>query len=90
MHADTLLLDAVLLLAIAVAVVFACARVRIPPIVGLVGAGMLVGPSGLALVPDPEEVELAQATREPVTSLAQGVGVGEVAEEHGDHAGTSR
>lgn len=58
MHADSLLLDTVLLLAIAVAVVFACGRVRIPPIVGLVIAGMLVGPSGLALVPDPEEVEL--------------------------------
>lgn len=58
MHADSLLLDAVLLLAVAVGVVFACAKVRVPPIVGLIGAGMLVGPSGFALVPDPEEVEL--------------------------------
>ena len=58
MHADTLLLDALVVLAAAVAVVFVSARLRIPPIVGLVAAGMLVGPSGLALVPDPEEVEL--------------------------------
>ena len=57
MHADTLLLDALVVLAAAVAVVFVSARLRIPPIVGLVAAGMLVGPSGLALVPDPEEVE---------------------------------
>ena len=58
MHADALLLDAIVVLAVGVAVVFVSARLRVPPIVGLVAAGMLVGPSGLALVPDPEEVEL--------------------------------
>lgn len=58
MHADQLLLDALVVLASAVAVVFVSARLRVPPIVGLVAAGMLVGPSGLALIPDPEEVEL--------------------------------
>lgn len=58
MHADTLLLEAVVVLATAVAVVFVSARLRVPPIVGLVASGMLVGPSGLALIQDPEEVEL--------------------------------
>lgn len=38
-------------------VVFLSARVRIPPIVGLILTGILIGPSGLGLVEEVEEVE---------------------------------
>ncbi len=50
--------DAAVVLGVSVAVVLASHRVRIPAVVGLLLAGVLVGPSGLALVPDVHEVEL--------------------------------
>ncbi len=50
--------DAAVLLAAAVAVVLLSQRVRIPAVVGLLLAGVLVGPSGLGLVHDVHEVEL--------------------------------
>lgn len=46
------------ILAAAVAVILVCARLRIPSVVGFLLTGILIGPSGLALVNDPEQVEL--------------------------------
>lgn len=57
MHVDELLFRAVVILAASVGVVFLSARIRVPPIVGLILTGIVVGPSGLALVGAVEEVE---------------------------------
>jgi CPA2 family monovalent cation:H+ antiporter-2 len=57
MHLEELLQQTTVLLAAAVAVVFLSARLRLPSIIGLILTGMLIGPSGLALVEDPEQVE---------------------------------
>lgn len=46
------------ILAAAVAVVLVCARLRIPSVVGFLLTGILIGPSGLRLVHDPERVEV--------------------------------
>lgn len=48
----------VAVLGAAVLVVLISARLRIPPVVGFLLSGMLIGPSGLALVPDAHEVEV--------------------------------
>jgi monovalent cation:H+ antiporter-2, CPA2 family len=48
----------VTVLAAAVAVVLVCARLRIPSVVGFLLTGILIGPSGLRLVHDPERVEV--------------------------------
>jgi CPA2 family monovalent cation:H+ antiporter-2 len=58
MHLDALLRDLTVLFAVAVGVVLLVRRVGLPPIVGLLLAGVVVGPDGLALVHDPEQVEL--------------------------------
>ncbi len=50
--------EAVVVLAAAVAVVLLSTRLRIPPVVGFLISGMLIGPSGLALVAETEEVEV--------------------------------
>ncbi|HEX6201389.1 MAG TPA: cation:proton antiporter, partial [Thermoanaerobaculia bacterium] len=52
------LAQTVVVLGAAVAVVFVFARLRLPPIVGLILTGMLIGPSGLALIGDVEQVEV--------------------------------
>lgn len=54
MHLDEVLLRAVVVLGAAVAVVFVSARIRLPPIVGLILTGILVGPSGLGIVSEVE------------------------------------
>ena len=50
--------EAVAVLAAAVAVVLLSARLRIPPVVGFLISGILIGPSGLALVSETEQVEV--------------------------------
>ena len=53
-----LLTDLVVVFAVAAAVVFAFGRARLPSVVGLLVAGVVVGPSGLSLVADVESVRL--------------------------------
>ncbi len=50
--------EAVAILAAAVAVVLLSHRLRVPSVVGLLLTGLLIGPSGLALVAEVERVEL--------------------------------
>lgn len=52
-----LLGQAVTLLIASVLVLLACHRLRVPSVVGLLLTGMLIGPSGLRLLPDVEAVE---------------------------------
>ena len=58
MHLDSLLQDAVILLASAVAVLLLTARLRVPPVVALLLTGILVGPSGFGWIADSDEVEV--------------------------------
>ncbi|MFM7245006.1 MAG: cation:proton antiporter [Planctomycetaceae bacterium] len=52
------LTDLVIVFAVAAAVVFAVGRLRVPSVVGLLVAGVLVGPYGLSLVSDLHVVEV--------------------------------
>jgi CPA2 family monovalent cation:H+ antiporter-2 len=52
------LTDLVIVFAVAAAVVFAFGRLRVPSVVGLLVAGVLVGPYGLSLVSDLHVVEV--------------------------------
>jgi len=52
------LTDIVIVFAVAAAVVFAFGRLRVPSVVGLLVAGVLVGPYGLSLVSDVHVVEV--------------------------------
>jgi CPA2 family monovalent cation:H+ antiporter-2 len=52
------LTDLVVVFAVAAAVVFAFGRARVPSVVGLLVAGVLVGPYGLSLVADVEVVKV--------------------------------
>lgn len=54
-----LLLQATILLGAAVVVVLASHRLRLPPIVGLLVTGALIGPSGLGWIADPVAVEVS-------------------------------
>jgi len=53
-----LLADLVIVFAVAAAVVFAFGRMRLPSVVGLLVAGVVVGPYGLSLVSDVQVVEV--------------------------------
>jgi len=55
---EEFLREAVALLVAAVAVVLVAAKLRIPPVVGFLATGLVIGPSGLALVPDVHRVEV--------------------------------
>jgi CPA2 family monovalent cation:H+ antiporter-2 len=55
---DVFLREVVVLLASAVFVVAASARFRVPPIVGFLVTGMFIGPHGLGLISELDEVEL--------------------------------
>ena len=57
METAEFLSETVAVLAAAVAVVLLSARLRIPPVVGFLISGILIGPSGLALIADTEHVE---------------------------------
>ncbi|HYG62299.1 MAG TPA: cation:proton antiporter [Thermoanaerobaculia bacterium] len=50
--------DAVILLAASTAAVLACHKLRTPAVVGFLLTGMLIGPAGLALIPEVERVTL--------------------------------
>jgi CPA2 family monovalent cation:H+ antiporter-2 len=52
------LFDAVAVLAAALVVVVVSSRFRIPPVVGFLLSGMLIGPTGLAVVTETSEVEV--------------------------------
>ncbi|HEX9670326.1 MAG TPA: cation:proton antiporter [Thermoanaerobaculia bacterium] len=58
MEVHEFLQEAVAILGAAVAVLLASHRLRIPPVVGFLLTGVLIGPSGLSLVSDPRRVEL--------------------------------
>lgn len=58
MDAHTILYDMVVVLAAAVTVLFVTHRLRLPSVVGLVGTGVLIGPSGLGIIHDRQDVEL--------------------------------
>jgi CPA2 family monovalent cation:H+ antiporter-2 len=55
---DELIRDIVFVLATATVVMIVFARLRIPPVVGLFVAGVLVGPEGLGFVHEPESVHV--------------------------------
>lgn len=60
-HAWTLLQDLLIILALGIPVVAVAQKLRVPPIVGFLLVGVLLGPSGLALVANPDVVrELAE------------------------------
>jgi len=50
--------DLVVLFVLAIVVVIACVRVRLPPIVGFLITGVLAGPGGLGLIADVHSVEV--------------------------------
>ena len=58
METSEFLYEAVTVLAAAVTVVLIWSRLRVPPVVGFLISGILIGPSGLALVHETEQVEV--------------------------------
>ena len=58
MELDHLLRESVVLLGSAVAILLIGSRLRIPPLVGLLITGLVIGPSGLGWVSDTEQVEV--------------------------------
>src|SRR5512137_2718382 len=59
MHIGTFLGATVILLGSAVGVLLLCWRLRIPPVIGLLLTGILVGPTGLGFISDEGQVEVA-------------------------------
>lgn len=59
MHIEDFLSRLVVLLGSAVAVLLVSYRLRIPPVIGLLLTGVLVGPTGLGFISDPGQVEMA-------------------------------
>lgn len=59
MHIDEFLAKTVILLGSSVAVLLVSYRLRIPPVIGLLLTGVLVGPTGLGFISDPQQVELS-------------------------------
>ncbi len=59
MDIEQFLTVTVVLLGSAVAVLLLCWRLRIPPVIGFLLTGILVGPSGLGFIADRAQVELA-------------------------------
>ncbi len=57
-HLAHALYEILVVLGAAIAVLVACSRLRIPPVVGLILSGLLIGPAGTALVKEREMVEL--------------------------------
>lgn len=58
MHELAFLKDLVIILGLAVIVVIAFHRLKLPPIAGFILSGILVGPQGLALIGDAHQVEI--------------------------------
>jgi CPA2 family monovalent cation:H+ antiporter-2 len=59
MHIDEFLAKTVILLGSSVAVLLLSYRLRVPPVIGLLLTGVLVGPTGLGFISDPGQVELS-------------------------------
>jgi len=57
------LLDLVVVLGAALVVLLASRLVRLPPVLGFMLTGMLIGPYGMALVSDPHQVETIADSR---------------------------
>ncbi len=58
MEIQHFLFDSLVILGASVAVLLVSHRLRLPGVVGLLLTGVLIGPSGLGLFPDPERVEV--------------------------------
>ncbi|HEX7181584.1 MAG TPA: cation:proton antiporter [Thermoanaerobaculia bacterium] len=58
MSIEAFLRDSVVILAAAVVVILASHKLRVPSVVGFLLTGVLIGPSGLAWVPDTRQVEV--------------------------------
>jgi CPA2 family monovalent cation:H+ antiporter-2 len=58
MTLEAFLAETAVILAAAIAVLLVSRRLRLPPVVGYLLTGVLIGPSGLAWVPDAGQVEL--------------------------------
>lgn len=56
MHDLGVLRDLAIIVGLALPVVALAHRLRLPPLVGFLAVGVLIGPSGAALIPDPEAV----------------------------------
>ena len=56
MHDLDILRDLAIIAGLAIPVVALAHRLRLPPLVGFLVVGVVIGPSGLALIPDPDEV----------------------------------
>ena len=73
MHELAFLKDLVVILAIAVIVVAAFHRLKLPPIAGFILSGLIVGPKGLGLIGDSHQVEVLAEIG--VALLLFGIGV---------------
>src|SRR5687768_11805057 len=58
MHAPPLFQDLLLILLVSVPVAFACLRLKLPLLVGLMLTGILIGPYGLGLIKELEAIEI--------------------------------
>ncbi|MDR2349893.1 MAG: cation:proton antiporter [Deltaproteobacteria bacterium] len=56
-HPEVLILSVLPLLILAVLIIFLSLKLKLPPIVGFLIVGVLVGPSGFGLITDPHQVE---------------------------------
>ncbi|MYD71723.1 MAG: hypothetical protein F4W89_13430 [Acidobacteria bacterium] len=56
MHDLGILRDLAIIAGLSIPVVALAQRLRLPPLVGFLAVGLLIGPSGFALIPDPDEV----------------------------------
>jgi len=50
--------DIIIIFSLSIIVLFVCHQIRIPPIVGFIITGLLIGPHGLAVVKSVDEVEI--------------------------------
>ena len=58
MFGDALLRELILTYALALVLIVALARLRIPPVVALIATGAIAGPGGIRIVPTQEDVQL--------------------------------
>ena len=56
MHDLSVLRDLAIIIGLAIPIVALAHRVRVPPLVGFLLVGVVIGPHGVALIPEPEEV----------------------------------
>src|SRR5215218_10833742 len=58
MHTPPLFTDLLVILAVSVPVAFACLRLKLPLLVGLMLTGIVIGPYGLGLIKELEAIEI--------------------------------